>query len=244
MKRLIISLVLLCLVVLAVIFRPYLYAAISPVLQKFSRPRTVAERVQQYGSKARSRLGPHFQRARVPYPPQRVTLVGLKGERLLQVYAAGTSNAYRFICSYPILAASGGPGPKLREGDRQVPEGIYPVELLNPNSRYHVSLKIGYPNAFDRAQGATDGRTKLGGDIMIHGSSVSVGCLAVGDRAAEDLFVLAADTGLPNMSVVLAPVDFRTGAAVPKDAKLPEWFAPVYSEIKARLAELQQPNPT
>jgi hypothetical protein len=244
MKRLIIPLVLLCLVALAVVFWPYIHAALSPMLQRFSAPRTIAERVQQYGAKARSRLGPHFQRAQVAYPPRRVTLVGLKAERLLQVYAAGPANAHRFIRSYPILAASGGPGPKLRQGDQQVPEGIYAIELLNPNSLYHLSLKVGYPNSFDRAQAAKEGRTELGGDIMIHGSSVSIGCLAMGDKAAEDLFILAADTGLQNISVVLSPVDFRTGASVPKEAKLPHWIAPLYSEIKARLAELPPPKPT
>ncbi len=238
MKRLIIPLALLCLVGLVVVFWPYIHSALAPFLQKFSRPRTVAERVQKYGAKARSRLAPHFQRAQVAYPPRRVALVGLKAERRLQVYAAGPTNGYRFICSYPILAASGGPGPKLREGDRQVPEGIYPIELLNPNSLYHLSLKVGYPNSFDRAQAAKDGRTNLGGDIMIHGSSVSIGCLAVGNRAAEDLFILTADTGLQNISVVLSPVDFRTGAAAPNAGKLPGWVQPLYSEIKARLAEL------
>ena len=176
------------------------------------------------------------------YPPKRVVLVGLKAERVLQVYAADGTNGCRFICSYPILAASGGPGPKLREGDRQVPEGIYPIELLNPNSLYHLSMKVGYPNAFDRAQAASEGRTNLGGDIMIHGNQVSIGCVAVGDKAAEDLFILAADTGLPNITVVLSPVDFRTGATLPKEAKLPAWTASLYPEIKARLAELPLPN--
>jgi murein L,D-transpeptidase YafK len=213
------------------------------VFQRFAKPRTVTERLQQYGAQARSRLGPHFERAGIAYPPKRVTLVGLKAERLLQVYAAGPTNGYHYVCSYPILAASGGPGPKLREGDGQVPEGIYPIELLNPNSRFHLSLRIGYPNSFDRAQAEKDGRTKLGGDIMIHGSSVSIGCLAVGDEAAEDLFVLAADTGLQNMTVVLSPVDFRAGAALPKAVKLPDWIGPLYAEIKTRLADLPPAKP-
>ena len=243
MKRLAILLILLALVILAAIFKPYIRAALSPVFQKFSKPRTVAERVQQYGAQARSRLRPHFQRAQLAYPPRRVTLVGLKTERRLEVYAAGPTNGYRLVCSYPILAASGGPGPKLRQGDGQVPEGIYPIESLNPNSRFHLSLRIGYPNSFDRAQGEKEGRNQLGGDIMIHGSSVSIGCLAVGDEAAEDLFVLAADTGLPGVTVVLSPVDFRAGAAVPKAAKLPDWIGPLYAEIKARLAELPVERP-
>jgi hypothetical protein len=73
---------------------------------------------------------------------------------------------------------------------------------------------------------------------MIHGSSVSIGCLAMGDEVAEDLFVLAADTGLKNMAVILAPVDFRAGKALPKELKLPPWTGPLYQEIKSRLAEL------
>jgi murein L,D-transpeptidase YafK len=243
MKRLSILLVLLALAMLALMFRSHIHAAISVVSQRFAKPKTVAERVQQYGAQARSRLGPYFQRAQIAYPPKRVTLVGLKMERRLQVYAAGPANGYRFVRSYPILAASGEPGPKLREGDRQVPEGIYPIELLNPNSRFHLSLRIGYPNSFDRAQGEKERRTQLGGDIMIHGNSVSIGCLAVGDEAAEDLFVLAADTGLQNMTVVLCPVDFRTGAVVPKAVKLPEWVEPLYADVKLHLAELPLEKP-
>jgi hypothetical protein len=243
MKRLSILLVLLGLAILAAVFKPYIRAALSPVFQKFAKPKTVAERVQQYGAQARSRLRPHFQRAQLSYPPRHVTLLGLKAERLLQVYAAGPTNGYRFVRSYPILAASGLPGPKLREGDGQVPEGIYPIELLNPNSRFHLSLRIGYPNSFDRSQAERDGRKNLGGDIMIHGSSVSIGCLALGDEAAEDLFVLAADTGLQNMTVILSPVDFRVGASVPKAVKLPDWTQSLYAQIKSHLAELPLPKP-
>ncbi len=242
MKRLSILVTLLALVVLGVIFRPHLRAALAPIFQKFTGPKTVAERLQQYGAQARARLEPHFKRAQVAYPPKRVILVGLKSERLLQVYAAGTTNGCRFVRSYPILAASGVLGPKLREGDRQVPEGIYPIELLNPNSRFHLSLRIGYPNAADRAQAEKEGRKNLGGDIMIHGSSVSIGCLAMGDEAAEDLFVLAADTGLPDMTVILAPVDFRRGASVPKAVRLPDWTAALYAQVKSRLAELPLPK--
>src|SRR5436190_17143820 len=108
--------------------------------------KTIEDRVQQFGPVARKRLKPFFEQA--GYPPEQLVFVGLKAERVLQVYAKNGINGYRFLRSYPILAASGGPGPKLREGDLQVPEGIYPVESLNPNSRFHLSLRIGYPNAF------------------------------------------------------------------------------------------------
>src|SRR6266542_3867493 len=130
---------------------------------------TVADRLRQYGDVARARQKPHFLRAQVAYPPKQLLLLGLKDERRLLVYAAGADGAFRFVRTYQVRAASGHLGPKLREGDQQVPEGLYRVEALNPNSRFHLSLRLDYPNAFDRQTAKRDGRTNLGGDIMIHG---------------------------------------------------------------------------
>ena len=203
-----------------------------------AREVTVAERLEQYGQAARERLRPHFEKAQVAYPPSELVFVGLKEEKSLEIFARSSTNSLRFIRAYRILAASGVAGPKLREGDRQVPEGIYPIEWLNPNSSYHLSMRIGYPNEADRAHAAMENRTKLGGDIMIHGDAKSVGCLAIGDEASEDFFVLAADTGITNITVILSPVDFRLGKAVPENAKLMEWTPALYNEIKARLAKL------
>jgi L,D-transpeptidase catalytic domain len=210
--------------------------------QTSAKAATIAERLEQYGASARARWLPYFKAAGIACPPRQLVLVGLKEEKVLQVYAASGTNGFRFVRSYPILAASGVAGPKLREGDRQVPEGIYGIELLNPNSSYHLSLRVNYPNAFDRAQAAKEQRTKLGGDIMIHGKAKSIGCLAMGDEAAEDLFVLAADAGLKNITVILAPVDFRTGKGVADDLKLPAWTPALYQEIKARLTGLPLPK--
>ena len=203
--------------------------------------KTVEERVKQYGPGARARLEPHFKKAALTYPPTRLMLVGIKDERRLELHGAGSDGKWKFLRDYPVLAASGELGPKLCEGDRQVPEGIYVIELLNSNSRFHLSLRVGYPNAFDRAKAAADGRDKLGGDIMIHGSNVSIGCFAMGDEAAEDLFVLAADTGLPNITVILSPMDFRKGKSVPKGTRLPPWAAALYSQIQTNLAAVPLP---
>jgi hypothetical protein len=243
MKRLYLFLALLVLVVLVIALKPYAWAAISPAVMKFKKSRTIAERLDQFGEAARRRMKPYFQKAGISYPPQRVTLVGLKTEKFLEVYAAEATGPHRFIRSYRIRAASGRVGPKLREGDRQVPEGVYAVESLNPNSRFHVSLRINYPNLFDRAQAERDARTNLGSDIMIHGSAVSVGCLAMGDEAAEDLFVLAADTGPQKVEVILSPVDFRSGKPLPNSTELPDWSESVYAPIKSRLRELPPEKP-
>jgi hypothetical protein len=202
------------------------------------RTHTVASRLEAHGAAARARLRPRFARAGIAYPPRAVTLVGLKRERVLQVYAGPGPDALVHVADHPVLAASGGPGPKLREGDGQVPEGLYRIESLNPNSAFHLSLRVNYPNAFDRRRGAEDRRRRLGGDIMFHGSAVSIGCLAMGDEVAEDLFVLAADTGLPRVAVILAPWDLRRHPAPAGDASLPAWAPDLYASIAGALRRL------
>lgn len=198
---------------------------------------TVPERLAQYGESARARWAPYFKQAGVSYPPTKVVLVGLKLERTLEVYAANGDTAPRFIRSLPILAASGALGPKLKQGDMQVPEGLYRIESLNPNSAFHLSLRINYPNAEDRTQARHDRRTDLGGDIMIHGNRVSIGCLAMGDQAAEDLFTLAADTKLSGLSVILSPVDFRK-RSLPLDYSPADWVSRRYDRIREALLAL------
>lgn len=195
----------------------------------------VEERVQQFATLVHSRLKPFFDQAGVSYPPSKLVLVGLKQEKVLEIYAAPTNQQMHLIRSYPILSASGGPGPKLREGDRQVPEGIYAIESLNPHSKYHLALRVNYPNTFDRKQAQVEGRTDLGGDIMIHGGEASVGCLAIGDEAAEDLFVLAAETGLTNITVILSPADFRKGRDRKPADNAPSWTETLYQTIHSNL---------
>ena len=239
MKPKLIILLVLVAIALGLLSRSEVRNSAQGLVQRDAARKSVADRLAQYGDAARKRLNPFFVRAQVSYPPKQLVLAGFKAENQLQVYAAAGKGVFRLVRSYPILAASGGPGPKLKEGDQQVPEGVYPIESLNPNSRFHLALRVGYPNSFDREQAKREGRSDLGGDIMIHGSAVSIGCLAMGDEAAEDLFVLAADTGLRNISVVLSPVDFRLGKIVPPNASLPPWTEQLYAEIRARLKELR-----
>ncbi|MBI5095314.1 MAG: hypothetical protein HZB26_23125 [Candidatus Hydrogenedentes bacterium] len=199
---------------------------------------TVSSRVRQFDSVVRRRLEPEFARIQLAYPPKAVALVGVKKDRLLEVWVSGDDDTWGLLRAYPIFGLSGTLGPKLREGDLQVPEGIYAVESLNPNSAFHLSLRVGYPNEFDRAQAKSEGRTQLGNDIMIHGGSSSIGCIAVGDEAAEDLFVLAAEIGLENVRVILTPVDFRTGAHPTDSPANPAWLQELYDRIAAALRPL------
>ncbi len=213
--------------------------------QTIHGPYSVAERLREYGTLVDARLAPDFARAGVTYPPAALTLLVLKQEKQLQVYASGLRLEQRFIRAYPILAASGHAGPKLREGDEQVPEGIYAVESLNPNSAYHLALHVDYPNAFDRAHAASDGRRQLGGDIMIHGSDVSIGCVAMGDEAAEDLFVLTAKTGLSRVRLIFSPIDFRANGTLAdhliNNFAEPAWTPELYTQLKLLLRTLPSP---
>jgi hypothetical protein len=203
---------------------------------------TVEERVAALGKGARARLQPFFAEAALAYPPERFLLAGFKSERLLELYAAGPGEELCFVRAWPVLAASGGSGPKLREGDLQVPEGFYRVESLNPNSRFHLALRLDYPNRDDRERAARDGRSRLGGDIMIHGGSSSVGCLAIGDDAIEELFVLAAETGPSRAEVLLAPLDFRRAKLPEGEAPASAWVAELYAELRAALGSLPPPR--
>jgi murein L,D-transpeptidase YafK len=154
------------------------------------------------------------------------------------VWVSDATGKFRKLRTYPILGASGSLGPKLMEGDDQVPEGVYRIESLNPNSMFHLSLRLTYPNEFDKEKGNLDGRHNLGTDIMIHGGERSVGCLAMGDEAAEDLFILAAETGIENVSVIISPVDFRIRDFPAQGRDLPGWAPELYEHIKTELAKL------
>lgn len=196
---------------------------------------TVADALRRYGAAARARMRPFVTRAGITYPPRRLALLVFKQERRLSVWAEDRKG-WRFLRAYPVLAASGNAGPKLREGDYQVPEGLYRIGWLNPASSYHLSMKVDYPNAFDRAMAARDGRTRLGGDIFIHGKNLSIGCVAIGDPAIEELFTLVADAGVGNVRVIIAPNDLRARGAIAPPAP-PLWIGRLYASIAAALRE-------
>ena len=205
-----------------------------PVHDAVAGRRSVADAVGRYGAAARERFLPRFDAAGVAYPPPRLALLGFKAEKRLELWA-DRGGTWVFVHAYPILGASGTAGPKLRQGDRQVPEGIYRVEYLNPQSICHLSMKLDYPNAFDRAHAKAEGRTKLGGDIFIHGGSASIGCLAVGDRAIEELFAMVHRVGVSNVTAILAPNDLRTASPATDLRSAPAWVAELYQHIEEAL---------
>ncbi|MEW8036203.1 MAG: L,D-transpeptidase family protein [Candidatus Thiodiazotropha sp.] len=187
------------------------------------------------GPNLEQRLKARFERVAVDYPPQRIQLIALKENRRLELWAY-QNDQWRFIHDYAIFAASGGVGPKLREGDKQVPEGFYRIVELNPNSHFHLSMKLNYPNGFDWLNATREGRRSPGSNIFIHGSAWSAGCLAIGNRYIEELFYLVAKVGLDRSAVLIAPYDLRQKETAPKQDE-PPWVAQLYAYLKLRLAQ-------
>lgn len=133
-----------------------------------------------------------FEEAKVPYPAHALLLRAFKLDDALELWAQPSPGAaYVLLKSYAVCARSGGPGPKWREGDGQVPEGFYRVSGFNPVSNFLLSMRVDYPNAADRKRSK---HPRLGGDIYIHGSCVTIGCLPLGDEAISELYVIARDT--------------------------------------------------
>lgn len=178
-------------------------------------------------------LAPYFSGSGLTHMPEKLALLVFKADKRLELWGR-EQHVWKHIRDYPVLAASGHAGPKLREFDRQVPEGIYRITALNPNSLFHLSMRVNYPNAYDRQHAKQEGRTHLGGDIFIHGSNLSIGCIAVGDHNINQLFVLAYQVGIKNIRVIIAPNDLRVSApAYSKNS--PPWTRELYDKIKTAL---------
>ncbi len=223
---------------------PQASAWFSPRASAPLRDYRLARRLAEISPGASRRLTARFAAAKAAWPPAEVAFVTIKDEKVVELHARPEGGTWKLIHRYPVLAASGKPGPKLVQGDKQVPEGVYGVSYLNPASRYHVSLRVNYPNAFDRQMAAKDGRKDLGGDIMFHGKAVSAGCIAVGDEAAEELFVLAANVGLPNVKIVIAPTDFRRHGLPSANPSHPEWVPGLYTQVASAMTPFKPPPPS
>jgi len=108
----------------------------------------------------------------------------------LEVWKQTANGGFKHFKTYEICAWSGTLGPKVKEGDRQSPEGFYTITpgLMNPNSNYYLAFNTGFPNKFDRAYGRT------GSDLMVHGDCSSRGCYSMTDESIAEIYALARET--------------------------------------------------
>ncbi len=112
-----------------------------------------------------------------------------KQEKKLEAWIKNNNQqSYTLLKTYDICASSGTLGPKRKEGDGQVPEGFYTIDLFNPNSNYYLSLRVSYPNSSDKILSY---KKYPGGAIMIHGNCVTIGCIPITDDKIKELYILA-----------------------------------------------------
>ena len=171
----------------------------------------------------------------------------IKTSRALEVWARNQGEAtFRLLRTYPLAATSGTLGPKRRAGDEQVPEGFYTIDRFNPQSAFHLSLGLDYPTPDDiLASGLAD----PGGDIFLHGSNVTVGCLPITDAGIEEVYLLAVAAraaGQRRLAVHIFPFavvesELRQRAASPH-AAFWRGLAPGYAYFEQHHAPMPQPQ--
>jgi len=128
--------------------------------------------------------------AGLSYPVDEVYLRAFKAERELELWAGAKGKPLTLVKRYPFCAASGELGPKRKEGDLQVPEGLYEVPEFNPTSNFHLSMKVSYPNASDKVR---SDQAHPGGLIYLHGNCASIGCIAIEDGPIEEVYLFSLD---------------------------------------------------
>lgn len=147
-------------------------------------------------------LKKQFHNKHLVWPPASLYIRSFKYDRQLEVWVADSLNSkYKLFKTYKVCMQSGTMGPKRMEGDYQVPEGFYYINEFNPNSNYHLSLGLNYPNTSDKILSDS---TRPGSAIYIHGNCVSVGCIPIDDVPIEELYVIG--TTVKNQGQEIIPV--------------------------------------
>lgn len=156
-----------------------------------------------------------FREKGLTWPARFIYIRSFKYDSQLEVWVKNSKeDRYQLFKTYKVCAMAGTLGPKRMAGDYQVPEGFYYINEFNPKSEYHYSLGLNYPNASDRILSDS---VQPGGDIYIHGSCVTTGCIPITDAQIEELYVLAVhakDLGQDFIPVHIFPVNFSNPRSV------------------------------
>ena len=166
------------------------------------------ERVKAAFDSKEKNLELAFKEKDLSWPPKEIFIRSFKAELELELWVK-ENEKYVLFRSYKVCKGSGSLGPKFEQGDKQVPEGFYFIERFNPESNFYLSLGINYPNSADVLR--TDALDP-GGDIFIHGSCVTVGCLPMTDEFIKELYVLcvlAKSKGQQKIPVHIYPYKFN-----------------------------------
>ena len=193
----------------------FVFTALSAAAQNTVSSNNKAMRPIDLIPQVEDSLNRQFAKQKLTWPPASVYIRSFKYDRQLEVWVKNDlSSPYKLFKTYRVCMQSGSTGPKRMEGDYQVPEGFYYINELNPNSNYHLSLGLNYPNCSDRILSDS---VKPGGSIYIHGNCVSVGCIAINDASIEEVYAIASavrSNGQDFIPVHVFPAKYNVSASL------------------------------
>lgn len=166
------------------------FLMITPVLS-FKETQLKYARVKYAYQEKEETVKGFFAEKDIDYHHFQLFLRVFKKEQNLEVWVKGNGKEeFSLLHTYPFCSTSGTLGPKRKEGDLQIPEGIYHINHFNPISNFHLSLGVSYPNASDKI---LSDKQHPGGSIYIHGNCVTIGCIPITDDKIKELYVLAVE---------------------------------------------------
>lgn len=165
----------------------FIFCGMKSIDSTFEEKQLTFDRVQKAYSDKLNWFQQQCSTKNVPEKFSNIFIRVFKYEKEMEIWVEKDGTYFLFEL-YPICAASGILGPKRKQGDEQVPEGLYHIEVFNPLSKYFLSLGINYPNQSDKILSS---HKSLGGDIYIHGDCASIGCLSMTDGLMEEIYLMS-----------------------------------------------------
>lgn len=198
----------------------------------------LSKKEQQAFRKHEKQLKHQFAEAKLTWPAKQMYIRSFKQEGQLEIWLRHLpSEPFVLFKTYQVCALSGKLGPKRKEGDLQVPEGLYYINEFNPNSDYHFSLGINYPNQSDLF--FADPQSP-GSEIYIHGKCATVGCIPILNNPIEELYVLASTIhqhGQDYIPVHIFPINFSNEQSL-KQLQSHTMFNPHYQALTEQLKQV------
>jgi murein L,D-transpeptidase YafK len=193
----------------------YIWVLLVSVFQKgsFQEEQLKYPRVRQAYSDKEQEVFQRLEAQQLDRERFHIYLRAFKSEKIIELWGKNSvDKEYQLIKTYSVCQTSGSLGPKRQQGDQQIPEGFYHVNRFNPYSRFYLSLGLNYPNESDKILGV---KNNFGGDIFIHGSCVTIGCLPITDEEIKELYVFcveAKNNGQNRIPVSIFPMKLTTPA--------------------------------
>ncbi|ATL48498.1 hypothetical protein COR50_15760 [Chitinophaga caeni] len=193
----------------------FLGTGIADAQQSFLENQKLFPRVGEAYRQKEEKIKKEFAAKGLVYPARFMYIRSFKLDSELEIWVKNNvTDTFQLYKTYRVCSLSGKMGPKRKEGDRQVPEGFYYINDFNPNSSFHLSLGINYPNYSDKI--LSDPK-KPGGEIYIHGNCLTIGCIPLTDEFIDEVYILAVNAknaGQDFIPVHVFPVRFSNQSSM------------------------------